>query len=323
MASVNPFTSIVMNSLSVATAVKSINITASDLKDNQFFYIKDASQDPAIAYIDVYPISCVINDSPSVLYVKSTQSLLLHKITNDRLDVLGAYTPNDPYAFSTTQLPVESVAVNPPMTTSQLFVDLRTESKTIVLPPISEIPGLYGEVLPYYSIKDVYGNAGLSSLFLSTSGNAILDRLLINNGTKLNSNFAAIDLTANLSTNRWQILNYFNGEVSTSAGLELPPSSVYISSPISYVNNSETHKVIMLPTASTVLQGVFTIKNPFADGVVSTILVSTQMNDFMENNLSTLVLGFPFESIRLTAPSSTRYSVTSRYIQGLTPFGPP
>ena len=323
MTTLNPAASLVMNSVSVATAVKSLNLNAALLKDNQFFYIKDATQSPAIAYIQVNPIGSYINNSPSVLYVKSTQSILLHKnLDSAFLDLLGAYTPNDPYAFSTTQLPVNSRSVNPTLTTSQLFLDLRTESKTIVLPPISDIP-CDSTRLPYYSIKDVYGNAGSSSLFLSTSGNAILDRPLIGNATKLNSNFAAIDLTANVDTNRWQILNYFNGEVSTSAGLELPPSSVYISSPISYVNNTKTHKVIMLPTASTVLQGVFTIKNQNQDGIFSTILVSTQRNDFIEDRLSTLVLGYPFESLRFTVPSSTRYSVTSRYIQGLTPFGAP
>lgn len=321
-ASISPFTSIVMNSLSVATGLMSITVAPTLFRNNQFFYIKDATQPPAGEVIQVISDGCTIDESPLALYVNQAQSILLHAYAGN-LHLLGAFTPRDPFAFSTTQLPVNSVPVTPAMNTSQLFVDLRTQSKTIVLPAIQTISSMNQTSLPYYSIKDVYGQSALNPLFLSTTANAILERTSVYNATKINSNYAAIDLVANLTTNRWQIVNYFNGEVSTSAGLELPPSTVYISSPISYVNNTQSHKVIMLPTASTVLQGVFTIKNIYADGVFSTILVSTQTNDFIDDTLSTLVLGYPYESIRLTAPSSTRYSVTSRYIQGLTPFGPP
>ena len=95
---------------------------------------------------------------------------------------------------------------------SQVFVDLRTQSKTVVLPRIQTLANISSSAL-YMTIKDAYGWAGTSTLYVSTSYPDRLEMSTINNSIKLTSNFASIDLVANSILSKWNILNFYSGNL--------------------------------------------------------------------------------------------------------------
>ena len=91
-----------------------------------------------------------------------------------------------------------------------MFVDLQTESKTIVLPKISDITSV-SSLCPLITIKDVYGYANTNPLYISSSSNDTLENATINNSIGITENFASIDLAGNGFLSKWHILNYYNG----------------------------------------------------------------------------------------------------------------
>lgn len=173
-------------------------------------YLKEASEIPGPS---VFGLSTLTGSSvvgSTLLYLNSNEALTIQAISTNLWGVLGGYSGTS--KFSTQTLPVNSVIVSPRMTTSQLFVDLRTQSKTIVLPPIQTITSLANSC-PFYTIKDVYGYASTSTLYISTSAPDILERSSIKNALRLNQNFASIDLVANPTLSKWHILNYYDGSL--------------------------------------------------------------------------------------------------------------
>jgi hypothetical protein len=102
-----------------------------------------------------------------------------------------------------------SLAVSIPGNTSFVFVDLETQSKTLLLPKIGSISDFLGNC-PYFMIKDTKGFAGTNNLFISTIGGAVLDGFE-NSSICISTNFASIELAASPDLNEWFVLNYFNG----------------------------------------------------------------------------------------------------------------
>lgn len=102
------------------------------------------------------------------------------------------------------------VAVNIPGGKSCIFVNVLSQSKTLVLPPIQSLTAAR-EQAPYFMIKDIYGNAATNNLYISTMGNATIDGF--DTCLKLTSNGCAIELIGDYFLNRWHILNYYDGTV--------------------------------------------------------------------------------------------------------------
>lgn len=99
-----------------------------------------------------------------------------------------------------------ATAVSVPTNQSLLFVNLLNESKALVLPAIGSINPDSKTCLTY-TIKDVHGNAAISSMYLSTSGGATID----SNNTilKIDDDYACIDLVSNSQLNQWMITGYY------------------------------------------------------------------------------------------------------------------
>lgn len=129
--------------------------------------------------------------------------------TTSYWSVLNGY--NGDLVFSTQQLPVLSVPVYA-STVSQIFVDLRTQSKTIILPQIQTISQVSSSAL-FMTVKDAYGWASTSSMYVSSTYPDTIDMSSINNSIQLNSNFASVDLVANPVLKKWNIVNYYSGSL--------------------------------------------------------------------------------------------------------------
>ena len=101
-----------------------------------------------------------------------------------------------------------SVAVNIPGDNSYLFVDLSSDSKALVLPPIFSLTNTNAKA-PHFVIKDDKNNAAINNLYISTSGSATIDG--IDSCLKLDINGCSIELLGDAALNRWHILNYYDG----------------------------------------------------------------------------------------------------------------
>lgn len=107
-----------------------------------------------------------------------------------------------------------TTVVNVNGSNSMLFVDLRTQSKVFVLPPIDSLTAEQKQS-PYFVFKDVYGSLASSTWYISTSGaNHTFEGL----GTTLrfiNPN-SAIEIVGKKGTrdtfnsNYWYILSTYN-----------------------------------------------------------------------------------------------------------------
>lgn len=171
-------------------------------------YLKEASEVPGPPVFSIQPYSTI--QGSTLLYLNKNESLLLQAYTRTDWGILGGYQGIS--TFSTQVLPVNSVVIEPSFQHSHIFVDLRTQSKTILLPPIETLP-IPPDNSPFYTIKDLYGNAAISTLYLSTSINNTLERSSINNAIGIKDNYGSIDLAANRSLAKWHILNYYNGSL--------------------------------------------------------------------------------------------------------------
>jgi hypothetical protein len=314
----NDFTTIVISQASTSGVVNDFNLNSTI--QNRILYVKEASISPACNAFTLYGyINNISSCSPSY-----GAAMTLHLSTNIWHTLGGFYTfdGGSVVQFSTQQLPVNSTAIYPSMKDSRYFVDLRTESKTVVLPPIQTIPGIQDNISPVYTFKDVFGNASNSSLFISSSGNALLENTDIENATRLNSNYASIDLFANLSTNRWHFLNYYGGnavseQTFTNVGI---PSTTYISTSLNYVSGAPreeavVNKITMLPQAETAIDQTFYIVNIGNNSSVYSLL-STQVGDFIDDRFSSIFLSTQWEAVQLVSHSSTRYSIVGDWKAG-------
>lgn len=163
-------------------------------------YFKETTGVPGVSQFNVNWItSSVVNQ----VTVSSLQCLSLLEYPAD------VYTPINFYGgtcnFNIMETPSNSTVVDLPTSKSITFVDLRTQSKTILLPSIASLAT--SSQSPFFTIKDIFGFASNSPMFLSTTSGASIDGLGESIGIR--DNFAAIDILGDVSLNRWHILNYF------------------------------------------------------------------------------------------------------------------
>jgi hypothetical protein len=302
--------------------------------ENRLLYCKEANGGTMPRVLTLSTFGYSIEDS-NTLYLYSNDAIQLHCISNTWIN-LGGFSPSGgwncnapgsfipfPPSFSTIQSPSNSVIVNPTMNTSQLFVDLRSQSKTLVLPQISTLlltdPGY--PLFPFYTIKDVYGNSATNPLFLSTTGGDILEASnTCSYATKIDSNYASLDILPNGTNNTWHILNYYNGSIS-NADSNVPENSTFsISSAITYVDTFDVKKLVLLPETSGVKDATFYIKDLTGNANTSSIYISTQVNDLIEGGLSSIMLTRSFESVRVVSYSTSLYSITLNNPYGVEPY---
>lgn len=176
-------------------------------------FFKEASEFPGVPVFLVSTASSKsLIETSTTLGVSRHQAITLQGSLSSSTyswSLLNGYLGNP--IFSTQQLPVQSVPVVV-SSVSQMFVDLRSQSKTIVLPQIQTISQTSNSCL-FLTIKDTYGNASKSSLFLSTTYPDRLEMSSINNAIRINSNFASIDLVANPTLSKWNIVNFYSGSL--------------------------------------------------------------------------------------------------------------
>ena len=303
--------------------------------ENRLLYCKEANGGTMPRVLTLSTFGYMIENS-NTLYLYSNDAIQLHCISNTWIN-LGGFSPSGgwncnapgsfipfPPSFSTIQSPSNSVIVNPTMNTSQLFVDLRSQSKTLVLPQISTLlvgnPILY-PLFPFYTIKDVYGNSATNPLFLSTTGGDILESSnTCIYATKIDSNYASLDILPNGTNNTWHILNYYNGSIS-NADSNVPENSTFsISSAITYVDTLDVKKLVLLPETSAVKDATFYIKDLTGHANTNPIYISTQTNDLIEGGLSSIMLTRSYESVRLVSYSTSVYSITLNNPYGVEPY---
>lgn len=310
---------IVLSKQTTSGSVQTFSLGNSTIQ-NRLIYIKEAAISPAPTNFD---LTGYINDITSV-NVNDGAAMTLHLSTNI-WHVLAGISPNQ---FTSLNAPTSSTPIYPSMDVSRYFVDLRTESKTVVLPSIQSISPIITTASPIFTFKDVYGNASNNPLFISTSGNAMLENPSVSYATKLDSNYASIDIFANRVNNRWHFINYYAGDAVTEASPFTntdTPSSIYMSTSLAYVSRftneaAEVNKVIMLPKAEDVVGQMFYVTNIGEIIANSFSLLSTQHDDFMDDTLSSIYLLNQWESVQVVAHSSTRYSVTTDWKLGTAPF---
>lgn len=175
-------------------------------------HFKEASEYPGVPIFVITSTGTSLLETSSILGVARHKSVTLQATqssTTSYWSILNGYLGT----FSTQQLPTQSVPVYV-SSVSQVFVDLRAQSKTIVLPQIQTISQTSSSAL-FLTIKDAYGWASTSTLFVSTSYPDTLEMSSINNSLRFNSNFVSVDLVANPVLKKWNILNYYNGTLVT------------------------------------------------------------------------------------------------------------
>lgn len=172
-------------------------------------YFKEASEVPGPPVFTIQPSTGTTILNSTLLYLNKNEAITLQCVSTGFWSVLGIY--NGISTFSTQVLPdPASRAIHMSTVRSYMFVDLQTESKTIVLPKISDITSV-SSLCPLITIKDVYGYANTNTMFISSSSNDTLERSSIHNSIGITQNFASIDLAGNGFLSKWHILNYYSG----------------------------------------------------------------------------------------------------------------
>lgn len=173
---------------------------------------KEASEYPGVPIFTLSTSGTSLIEASTMIALAQHEAVTLQATqssTTSYWSILNGYRGN--IVFSTQQLPVQSVPVYV-SSVSQVFVDLRTQSKTVVLPKIQTLSQASSSAL-FLTVKDAYGWASTSSMFVSTSYPDTLEMSSINNCIRLNSNFNSIDLVANSVLNKWNIVNYYSGSL--------------------------------------------------------------------------------------------------------------
>lgn len=175
-------------------------------------YFKEASEYPGVPIFTISSAAGQTIETSTTLGVSRHQALTLQASVSSSTyywSLLNGYLGLP--VFSTQQLPVQSVPIHV-SSASQLFVDLRTQSKTVVLPRIQTVSQTSSSAL-YMTIKDAYGWASTSTLYVSSSYPDVLEVSSINNSIRLDSNFASIDLLGNAVLQKWNIVNFYDGSL--------------------------------------------------------------------------------------------------------------
>lgn len=175
-------------------------------------YFKEASEFPGVPIFTVSSGTGQTIETSTTLGISRHQALTLQASVSSSTyywSLLNGYLGLP--VFSTQQLPVQSIPIHV-SSASQLFVDLRTQSKTVVLPRIQTVSQTSSSAL-YMTIKDAYGWASTSTLYVSSSYPDVLEVSSINNSIRINSNFASIDILGNAVLQKWNIVNYYDGSL--------------------------------------------------------------------------------------------------------------
>jgi hypothetical protein len=173
---------------------------------------KEASEYPGVPIFTLSTSGTSLVETSTLLGINNHEAITLQATqssTTSYWSLLNGYRGNA--VFSTQQLPVQSVPVYV-SSVSQVFLDVRTQSKTVVLPPIQTISQTSSSAL-FLTIKDAYGWASTSTVYVSTSYPDTLEMSSIQNSLRLNTNFASIDLVANPLLQKWNIVNYYSGSL--------------------------------------------------------------------------------------------------------------
>jgi len=196
---------------------RNVDLPPTQSNRSRVLIFKEASEIPGPPVFSIQPTGLETILDSTILFLNSNEAVTLQATSGDAdgsssnyWAILSGYSGVS--TFSTQVLPEASDVIQPSMTTSQLFVDLRTQSKTLLLPPIATFVPSASQV-PIFTIKDVYGMANVHSLYISTSYNDTLERSSINNSIGITQAYASIDLAANLTQHKWHILNYYNGSL--------------------------------------------------------------------------------------------------------------
>jgi hypothetical protein len=103
--------------------------------------------------------------------------------------------------------------------------------------------------------------------------------------------------------------------------VEMSYPTYYISSSIVSVDTSTESKIIMLPPALDTLEvKPIMILDRTGNASVNNIYLSTQIDNLMDNRLSTIIMSIDFQSLQIIPYSTTRYAITTNYTQGLSPY---
>lgn len=175
-------------------------------------YFKEASEYPGVPIFTLSTSDTSLVEASTTIGISRHQALTLQATVSSSTyywSILNGYRGN--IVFSTQQLPTVSAPVYV-SSVSQVFVDLRTQSKVVVLPKIDTIAQTSSSAL-FMTIKDTYGRAGTNAFFVSTTYPDTLEMSSINNSLRINSNYASIDLVANQSLKKWNIVNFYDGSL--------------------------------------------------------------------------------------------------------------
>ena len=98
------------------------------------------------------------------------------------------------------------------------------------------------------------------------------------------------------------------------------PVSYFISSSVTHVDTTTASKIVMLPTASTILNIPLFIRDMSGNAVTNNIVVSTQTFDLIDHYASTITMASNYQSIRLIPFSTTRYALTLNFLGDISPY---
>jgi hypothetical protein len=175
-------------------------------------YLKEAAESEGSPVFSVATVPQMFVQNSTILYLNSNEALTLQYFSSLNYGILGGYPGVSTFAtcLQSNADPTGAQIVNPSLQTSTWLVDLRTQSKALVLPPIASIGSNVSQA-PFYTVKDIYGNAATNNLFISSSVDNILEHRSTLGCIRINQNYASIDLAANRFLNKWHILNYYDG----------------------------------------------------------------------------------------------------------------
>ena len=205
------------NAVSLVTAdlttypsdLKSLELPAAQPSVERVVYAKALSSPDPTAVLQITPAdSETINGK--TLYNLSTNYAVSIQASGSSWGILNRY-PALLNNYTATQIS-PTTPVYPSPNTSLIFVDLTNESKTVLLPQISEITP-NSNLSMTYTIKDINGMASFSTLFITTPGSDLIESYtppII----AIDDNYAAVDFVAQPQTNTWLITNYYYGNLS-------------------------------------------------------------------------------------------------------------
>lgn len=198
--------SLVVNYISEPSVYyKIVQIPASD--SGRVIYFKEQATSPGPP---VFAVSSASIQNSTMLFLQSNASVTLQAFSTNTYSILGSYSNPGAWAYSAPT----GTAVNLDPSKTMAFVDVTTQAKTVVLPPIQNLV-TSGNVSPTYIIKDAYGMATTNPLHISTSGGDTFGKDGTDGCIRLAYDFGAVEFGVNLAERKWLILNWHYGYYTT------------------------------------------------------------------------------------------------------------